>query len=267
VVEVNNSIGSRIKRLRKHQGLTQEQLGKGFLSITYISRIEKGHMKLPEMYQEEMAKRLGVSVEYLLNQEDHAKVKKIKSWSFEALQLAYQGHIEESRELTVKIQHTIEEYLPDNEYLNIEINILLFFLSLNNNNTEDADRYRSKLLTHPIGLYQNLLYRFLRYSGNLFYKKRMYIESLKHYKQALELDIDNIDMKMDYSFLLYNLSLTYLQLDDIQKSYYYINAAIDEFNKLGCWSNISEAYIILGNIWEKRVNMKMQFQHTKRYCL
>jgi tetratricopeptide (TPR) repeat protein len=252
VVEVNNSIGSKIKGLRKHHGLTQAQLGKGFLSVTYISRIEKGYMKLPEMYQEEMAKRLGVSVKHLLEEEDDSKVEQIKNWIFKALQLAYQGHINESETMAGEIQLDIERYLPDNEYLKLDINVLLFFLCLSNHSTDNADQYRSKILTYPIGLYPNLLYRFLRYSGNLFYKKGMFLESLKCYIEALEIDIDKIDMQIDYSLLIYNLSLTYLQLGDILKSHYYIKNAIEEFDKLGCWSNISEAYIILGNIWEKQ---------------
>jgi transcriptional regulator with XRE-family HTH domain len=64
-VVVQETIGSRIRRLRLARGMSQKQLALPGASYAYISRLENGH-RLPSMrVMRLLAAKLGVTVEYL----------------------------------------------------------------------------------------------------------------------------------------------------------------------------------------------------------
>ncbi len=62
-------IGMKIKRLRKKQGLTQEQLAKkAGLHLVTVGRIESGMRKNPDLLtRKKLAKALGVDITELLD--------------------------------------------------------------------------------------------------------------------------------------------------------------------------------------------------------
>ncbi|MCL2728579.1 MAG: helix-turn-helix domain-containing protein [Actinomycetia bacterium] len=59
-------LGMRIKTARLAAGLTQPQLGADYVSVAYVSRIEKGQRRPPAALLEAFAARLAVTVEQLV---------------------------------------------------------------------------------------------------------------------------------------------------------------------------------------------------------
>ncbi|MGH9197146.1 MAG: helix-turn-helix domain-containing protein, partial [Acidimicrobiia bacterium] len=59
-------VGTRIKRLRRDRSLTQTELIDGLTSASFLSLIESGHRRPSEEVLEEIATRLGATVEELL---------------------------------------------------------------------------------------------------------------------------------------------------------------------------------------------------------
>src|SRR5215510_14888383 len=59
------SLGERLKRLRKERGLSQRELSSPGVSYAYISRIEAGARQPSVKALRKLARKLGVSAEYL----------------------------------------------------------------------------------------------------------------------------------------------------------------------------------------------------------
>src|SRR2546428_7487310 len=61
----DESIGVRLRRLRLERGLSQRELSAPGVSYAYISRIEAGSRRPSVKALRELARKLGVSAEYL----------------------------------------------------------------------------------------------------------------------------------------------------------------------------------------------------------
>jgi transcriptional regulator with XRE-family HTH domain len=59
------TIGARIRRLREERGMTQRQLAEPGVSYAYLSRIEAGHREPSLRAMRIIARKLGVSLEYI----------------------------------------------------------------------------------------------------------------------------------------------------------------------------------------------------------
>jgi len=68
MVDIQVKLGERIKKIRKEQGFSQEQLAtKSKLHRTYISDIERGDRNVSIKNIEKIAKALGVNISDLLS--------------------------------------------------------------------------------------------------------------------------------------------------------------------------------------------------------
>jgi transcriptional regulator with XRE-family HTH domain len=65
------SLGSRIREIRQSRGLTQQQLGGGNLSKSFISLVERERTRPSVDTLLLFARRLGTSVDALLGQDGH----------------------------------------------------------------------------------------------------------------------------------------------------------------------------------------------------
>src|SRR4051795_7307742 len=59
------TVGQRLRRLRRDRGLSQRELASQGVSYAYISRIEAGARRPSVKALRQLARKLGVSVEYL----------------------------------------------------------------------------------------------------------------------------------------------------------------------------------------------------------
>src|SRR5438309_98390 len=62
---VKETIGARLRRLRRERGISQRALSAPGVSYAYISRIEAGERQPSTKALRQLAPKLGVSVEYL----------------------------------------------------------------------------------------------------------------------------------------------------------------------------------------------------------
>lgn len=69
---MNESIGERIRRLRKERGLSSAETGKRIrMSDTYLCQVERGEHQPGLFMAAELAKLFGVSLDYLAGLTDH----------------------------------------------------------------------------------------------------------------------------------------------------------------------------------------------------
>ena len=80
----NEAIGQRLLRLRKERGLSQRQLAEPGVTAVYICRIEKGERAPSVPVIRKLARKLGVSAEYLETGEE-APRPTLESFTFEEL--------------------------------------------------------------------------------------------------------------------------------------------------------------------------------------
>lgn len=238
-------LGERLKKLRKERGLTQRELGKGILSISYISQIENHNKPIPEYLITELAKRLDVTRDQLLGAEDRKRKENVNQRISEALTALYYLRLSDAKNLIETIRNDAKEII-DNEEIGIEIAILEIMYALQLENFEEAEKKINQLKNYPVHKYPVLLYRFLRVMGVWKYRKGLYVESLEYYRQAYLMKKEKHKMSMDTAYLVYNLALSYLQLNHYQRTFYYAQLAHSCFTELGNWYGLCESLVLLG---------------------
>ena len=100
----NESVGTRIKRLREKKGLTQEKLALATgLSEPAIARLETGMAKAVAEYRDRLAEALGTTADYLLNGESYDVQQSMKIVANN--RLAWNLTEEEEKELRLLIEN------------------------------------------------------------------------------------------------------------------------------------------------------------------
>lgn len=78
-------MGKLLRQLRKQQGLTQEELGKGIISKPELSRVENGLREPDILVLDALFKRLGASLEYFELVVTNREYEKLKETNHELL--------------------------------------------------------------------------------------------------------------------------------------------------------------------------------------
>lgn len=107
------TIGNRIKQLRKEKRMTQTDITEGFLTKGMLSLIENNKSTPSMETLEHIAKKLGVSVSYLIQDGDEAWTKEM-SEHFDRL-----GMNEIINEIQDKIEPNIEKIFPNEDGIHL----------------------------------------------------------------------------------------------------------------------------------------------------
>lgn len=143
------SIGARVRRLRLARGLSQRQLASHGVSAAYISRIESGQRTPSLRAIRVLARRLGVTPEYLENGVDIAPVEALELRLSDAeLRLRLGDH-------SVEARHALEAVLKEAERAGdaeivIRAQIALGLSSLAAGNQREAARYLAVAVASPL---------------------------------------------------------------------------------------------------------------------
>lgn len=255
--------GERLRKIRKERGLTQSELAKGIISVSYISQIENGIKEVPPYLLSELAKRLGVSEDYLLGKDESKAVDELYKTIQDQHDAIFRNKIEQVEENIEAIRAKVYKYSMNDE-LQIQYTLFEILYHLHKNQIEQVESWLEKLKELHIAKYPFLMYRFLRLYGLFKYKKGQYTQSLEYYKKAFEMERLVTGPSLDHAYLVYNMALSYLQLNNLQSSFYYIQEAIIRFTEIGNWYGICESLILIGAIYYHQSQYSKALEEYKK---
>jgi transcriptional regulator with XRE-family HTH domain/cellobiose-specific phosphotransferase system component IIA len=145
----NESIGARLRRLRLARGLSQRQLASEGVSYAYVSRIESGQRTPSVRAIRLLARRLGVTPEYLESGVDIAPMEALELRLSDAeLRLRLGDHSVEARHALQAVLKEAEQ-AGDGEILT-RAQIALGLSSLAAGNQRESARYLSVAVASPL---------------------------------------------------------------------------------------------------------------------
>lgn len=245
------TLGTRIKRLRKQKKLTQTELAKDRLTKGMLSLIENDKAKPSMESLRFIAQQLNVEVSYLIDdgtltllrelyvdiEDDMERRKKIRD-------------PEELQSLTVKMIEKIEPHLAQiqgTNYEQIRLREVYFLMNRTINNAKSLDEYWKFIDQYEaIHVYSRML-RCYFYLCAAAIEQKNYAKTLAILKQGeerimpYELIIDPI-VRLD---LYYNLTISYSAVDDVTMSNHYLQKALDMAQKKQIFYRMDRFYELL----------------------
>lgn len=245
------TLGERIKKLRKQKKLTQSELAADHITKGMLSLIENDKARPSMDSLRFIAQQLNVEVSYLLDDGTLAQLRK--------LYLEIEDDVErkkiirdpvESQSLTVNMIEKIEPYLAQiqgSNYEQIRLREVYYLMNRTINNAKSLDEYWKFIDQYEaIHAYSRML-RCYFYLASAAIEQRNYHETLAILKQGeerimpYELIIDPI-VRLD---LYYNLTITYSAVDDVEMSNHYLEKALDMAKKKHIFYKMDRFYEIL----------------------
>ncbi|AVR01057.1 transcriptional regulator [Oceanobacillus iheyensis] len=238
-------IGSFIKLQRTKQEMTQGDLAKGIVSLSYLSKIENLKTEAsPEIIQM-LCTRLGIQIDNSLDATIQEKCKKWYSMLFE---------VNDKKDIIAtynEIQNLMDTNLTESLLL-FEIHKIRYYLILG-----DSDEALNKIneLNEISGTFDNLhLFYWYKFRGNYYTVTAEYLDSMHMYKLSEE-KLKHISLdEMEVADLQYTISVTHSKLRNTLEAIDYANTALDVFMKQYHFLRCAQCHNILG-ISYRRIKM------------
>ena len=253
-----NELAKRIKHYRVKAEITQKELSKGIISVSYLSKIENGVAQPPIEILELLCRRLNIEVAQVIDQETKLKDLCITWFKF----LFYND-----RENFINNYELIEESLylitDSNLVTLIEIHKLRYYILMNE--YENADKQYQLLNKIKANFNNTEQHYWLKFKGYYYFIKNSYHKAL----EAFELSINHFEeafyLVTEGKYALnYMIALTashtrqlYITLTNANKalSYYQKNYNLKECAK--CHILIGITYTRFKNYEEALMNYKL----------
>lgn len=227
------TLGERIKKLRKEKKFTQSELAGSRLTKGMLSLIENGKAHPSMESLRFLAKQLDVEVSELLDDGTLGKLRELYTEIEEDLEKrSLMLNQEEILSLTVNIIEKIEPFLTQiqgNNYEQIRLREVYFLMNRTINKAKSLDEYWKFINQYEaIHAYSRML-RCYFYLAFATMEQRNYHETLSILKEGeqrilqYELLIDPI-VRLD---LYYNLTVAYSATDDLEMSNHYLQKALN----------------------------------------
>ena len=228
-----DTLGERIKKLRKDKKLTQSELAGHRLTKGMLSLIENGKAQPSMESLRFLAKQLDVEVSELLDDGTLAKLRELYTSIEEDIEKrSLMIDQDEILSLTINIIEKIEPFLPQiqgNNYEQVRLREVYFLMNRTMNKAKSLDEYWKFINQYEaIHAYSRMLrcYFYLAFAAM---EQRNYQETLMILKQGeqrivqYELLIDPI-VRLD---LYYNLTVAYSAVDNMEMSDQYLQKALE----------------------------------------
>lgn len=238
-------VGPFIKLHRIEQEMTQEELARGIVSMSYLSKIENERTTAsPEVIQM-LCTRLGVQLD---SEQDEKIKKKCQEW----YSLLFES--EDKEKITIlhnEILNLIKTSHSSSSVM-FEIHRVRYFLILGR--FKDALKQINKL--NEISSTFDILHQFYWYKfrGNYNSLNSDFNEALRMYKQAEEL-MQQLDLATnEVADLQYTISVTHSKLRNTLEAIDYANLALDIFRQKYNFYRCAHCHVVLG-ISYRRIRM------------
>ncbi len=231
-VPTNKSVATTIRRRRKELNYTQGEVSSGICSVSYLSKIENGHLEPENYYVQEIMSRIGIDNDEITNAVyiDHVEelisslyyneadkisklfeeIKAKKPMNVLSAELIYLGKSVYFDELDQSIDLIKSINVVKKDLVDYELKVFMYFIAL----------YESKHLKNKLALdYLNILLmlddndvnlitlvkilkgQVLTYLGEYVLATNLICEVERHLVNTMNLS-RLIDVKLDYAYLL-----------------------------------------------------------------
>jgi tetratricopeptide (TPR) repeat protein len=225
--------------------MTQSDLAKGIVSLSYLSKIENQKTEAnPEILQA-LCTRLGIQIDNSMNTAIQEKCEEWYGMLFEV------NDKEEIISMYEEIQKLMDDNLTENLLL-FEIHKIRYYLVIGD--YDNAEK-KIKLLNEISGTFDNLhLFYWYKFKGNFNSVTGDANSAMQLYRQAEE-KIKKIELEeIEEADLKYVIAVTHSKLRNILETIDYAKAALDVFMKEYNFIRCAECHIILG-IAYRRIKM------------
>ncbi|WP_042225332.1 helix-turn-helix domain-containing protein [Oceanobacillus manasiensis] len=238
-------IGSFIKLQRTKQEMTQGDLAKGIVSLSYLSKIENLKTEAsPEIIQM-LCTRLGIQIDNSLDATIQEKCKKWYSMLFE---------VNDKKEIIAtynEIQNLMDTNLTESLLL-FEIHKIRYYLILG-----DIDEALNKIndLNDISGTFDNLhLFYWNKFRGN-YHSVIGDFSNAMHFYNLSEEKLNKVELEeQETADLQYTIGVTHSKLRNTLEAIDYSNKALEVYMKQYNFIRCAQCHIILG-ISYRRIRM------------
>ncbi|MBM7584060.1 tetratricopeptide (TPR) repeat protein [Bacillus pakistanensis] len=262
------TIGSKIRYHRVRKNLTQEELAKGVLSVSYLSKIENNQINASQEILDLLCNRLGIEN---IEQSNEIMKQALQNWNKALLR----SDIEESKRLRKILQTTISD--ADEFSILTGYQILLIRFHLLMNNLDEASRLITDIHHYYKDLSDQLKFYYRKFTGNYYYATKKYDNAIEHFKEAEHLFmIARIPQQEEKADLFYRISLALVQLRKHTTAIIYSEKSLDLYQSLYHNKRCAEVHLLLGVCYRRTHNIDEALFHyewaneiskTNRYTL
>ncbi|SHJ59429.1 hypothetical protein SAMN02745248_00502 [Hathewaya proteolytica DSM 3090] len=239
-----NFLSSWIKYLRMEKSISQEALCYGICSKSHLCYFENGKRTLREDIIEALLKKLGIDNINNINQ-----LGSIRQKLYSMMQEIETGDKERAESIYMKLT-SMEDFIQDSLY-SLEFKVYkiayLFFVKKEKYDTlKDYIKILDKALVNSEA---TLKYTYLLTTGRCIFRDKDHGEGLARLLQAKEI--------MDTPWVNYMLGFSYCFNNEPLKATYFLNNALDSYEKNGHYMNAVKCHDSLAvcygylNIYEK----------------
>jgi transcriptional regulator with XRE-family HTH domain len=230
-------IGSKLKFFRIQKNLKQEDLARGIISVSYLSKIENNLTTPSEEVLRLLCERLGVS---LIEQQDDTVLTELLAW-YKLMVTSESEEIKRRYEAVSEKIHSVNT----KTYMYFVLFELRYYLYLKN--TE-----QSKILIEKLQQFMDIFdiqmhYYFQKFYSIYEYRLNNFVQALNHLKIAEKLLQRNSNFeKAEEADLYYLFGLTYSQTMKVPLSITYTTKALHEFQAIYDFKRSAECQVLLG---------------------
>src|SRR5699024_2997227 len=248
-------IGSYIKLQRVQQGMTQDELARGIVSMSYLSKIENQRAEASPDVISLLCTRLGIEID---NEKDITIKDKCEEWYSMLFEVNDKEEIKKRFEELNELLQTVNS----NNYIMFEIHKVRYFLVMGE---YDNALEQINSLNEISNTFDNLhLYYWYKFKGNYNSLNGDDNQAIKLYELAEE-KIKQIDLKNEEAAdLYYTIAVAHSKIRNTLEAIDYAERAIEvfqiEYNFIRC----AQCHIVLGISYRR---IKMYNQAIKNYNL
>ncbi|MFD1607502.1 helix-turn-helix domain-containing protein [Oceanobacillus luteolus] len=232
------NIGDKIRYHRLKLKMTQSELSEGIISVSYLSKIEKGSERPSNEIVNLLSKRLDIDLS-VDNNEKYLPI--LEKW-FTCLLI---GDLEQSIKLYDELDRIINT-LTNTHLINLfEIHKISYFLLCRKD--KEAEIHYHNLKSNLRNLNGKECYYWMKFSGDYFYSKLSYNKALDFYQQSEKnLYHDLFNKTEEENDLYYLISLTASKLRKNYLSIYYGEKALGYYRDNYELKKSAKNHILLG---------------------
>ncbi|MFD2043416.1 helix-turn-helix domain-containing protein [Ornithinibacillus salinisoli] len=236
--------GIKIKYYRTKARMTQEELSRGIISVSYLSKIEGGVVNTSKEIRGLLCDKLKINPHFIENDQ---MLHICLAWFKHLLD----REVKKAKELYPQINDNIN-YVANIQLLNLlEIHKLHYYL-LTNNKFEADHQYATLLKVSKKFKGKNLFY-WLKISGDYKYSKLLYSEALYLYQEAeKKIHLEQIYFPMEEKQNLYYLiATTASKLRNSYISIVYAEKTLEYYRSIYNLARCAECHILLGISYQR----------------
>ncbi|OPJ59005.1 helix-turn-helix domain-containing protein [Clostridium oryzae] len=257
------SLGEKVKRRRKELNMTLKDLAGDRITPGQISLVETGKSNPSMDLLEYLASSLNVSVEYLMESEEH-QAEMICEY-YENIAESYilnsdmnsaEKYIEISSYYAEK--YNIEYRKGKSLYLRAQIHIYREEYALAQQLLLSANVFFVKL-----NAFDNIVNTYLDL-GKITYILKAYYSSNCYFQQAEKVFMDN-NVKDDFklAIIYYNIAMTFFKLDNVEKAMNYSFLSKEKFNALDNKEQYAKSLMLLAEEYNKKGDISSAIKYSQ----